>query len=99
MLSLTSANGGAAINVTWDAPVDDVAIAHYEVMYAVLQHPEAGGTNTSTVTTHFITGLVQGALYSVWVRAVSMEGGHPGAYSAVQSISSPVGEKWSTPYV
>ena len=94
MLSLTSANSGAAINVTWDAPVDDdVVIAHYEVMYVVSEHPSAGGTGTSTATNHLITGLVKGALYSVQVRAVSMEGGHAGAYSAVQSITAPVGEK------
>ena len=94
MLSLTSANGGPAINVTWDAPVDDdVVIAHYEVMYVVSEHPSAGGTGTSTATNHLITGLVKGALYSVQVRAVSMEGGHAGAYSAVQSITAPVGEK------
>ena len=93
MLSLMSANGGAAINVTWDAPVDDVVIAHYEVMYVVSEHPSAGGTGTSTATNHLITGLVKGALYSVQVRAVSMEGGHAGAYSAVKIIIAPVGEK------
>ena len=93
MLSLTSANGGAAINVTWDAPVDDVVIAHYEVMYEVSEHPSAGGIGTSTATNHIITGLVKGALYSVQVRAVSTEGGHVGAYSAEQSIKAPVGEK------
>ena len=93
MLSLTSANGGAAINVTWDAPVDDVVIAHYEVMYVVSEHLSAGGTGTSTVTIHIITGLEKVALYRVQVRAVSMEGGHAGAYSAVQSITAPVGEK------
>ncbi len=94
MLSLTSANGGAAINVTWDAPVDDdVAIAHYEVMYEVLERPSAGGTGTSTATNHLITGLEKGAQYHVWVRAVSMEGGHAGAYSAEESITAPVGEK------
>ena len=93
MLSLTTANGGPAINVTWDAPVNDVVISHYEVMYVVSEHPSAGGTDTSTATTHLITGLVKGALYSVRVRAVSMEGGHAGAYSAVQSITAPVGEK------
>ena len=94
MITLTSANGGAAINVTWDAPVDDdVVIAHYEVMYVVSEHPSAGGTGTSTATNHLITGLVKGALYSVWVRAVSMKGGNAGAYSAVQSTPAPVGEK------
>ena len=93
MLSLTSANGGAVVNVTWDDPVDDVVIAHYEVMYEILEHPSAGGTGTSTATNHLITGLEKGALYSVQVRAVSMEGGHTGAYSAVQSITAPVGEK------
>ena len=94
MLSLTSANGGPAINVTWDAPVDDdVVIAHYEVMYEVSEHPSAGGTGTSTATNHLISGLVKGALYSVRVRAVSMEEGHAGAYSAVQSITAPDGEK------
>ena len=100
MLSLTSANGGAAINVTWDAPVDDdVVIAHYEVMYVVSEHPSAGGTGTSTAANHLITGLVKGALYSVRVRAVSMEGGHAGAYSQVQSITAPVGEKVFTLYI
>ena len=99
-MSLTSANGGAAINVTWDAPVDDdVAIAHYEVMYEVSEHPSAGGTGTSTATNHLITGLEKGAQYHVWVRAVSMEGGHAGAYSAVQSITAPVGEKRLTLYL
>ena len=93
MMTLTSANGGAAINVTWDAPVDDVVIARYEVMYVVSEHPSAGGTDTSTATNHLNTGLVKGALYSVQVRAVSMKGGHAGAYSAVQSIPAPVGEK------
>ena len=93
MLSLMSANGGAAINVTWDALVDDdVVIAHYEVMYMVSEHPSAGGTDTSTATTHLFTGLAKGALYSVRVRAVSMEGGHVGPYSALQSITTPVGE-------
>ena len=93
MLSLTSTNGGAAINVTWDAPVDDVVIAHYEVVYVVSEHPSAGGTGTSTPTNHIITGLKKGALYSVQVRAVSMERGHAGAYSAVKTIIAPVGEK------
>ena len=100
MLSLTSANGGPAINVTWDAPVDDdVVISHYEVLYEVSEHLSAGGTGTSTATTQLITGLVKGAQYHVQVRAVSMEGGHAGAYSAVQSITAPVGEKWFTLYV
>ena len=99
MVSLMSANGGAAINVTWDAPVDDVVIAHYEVMYEVSEHPSAGGTGTSTATNHIITGLVKVALYSVQVRAVSMKGGNAGAYSAVQSITAPVGEKRSVCYV
>ena len=94
MLCLWSAKGGPAINVTWDAPVnDDVVIAHYEVMYVVSEHPSAGGTGTSTSRTHLITGLENGALYSVRVRAVLMEGGHVGPYSAVQSITAPVGEK------
>ena len=79
MLSQTSASGGPAINVSWDPPVDgDVAIAHYEVMYEVSEHPSAGGTGTSTATNHLITGLENGALYSVRVRAVSMEGSHAG---------------------
>ena len=99
MVSLMSANGGAAINVTWDAPVDDVVIAHYEVMYEVSEHPSAGGTGTSTATNHIITGLVKVALYSVQVRAVSMKGGNAGAYSAVQSITALVGEKRSVCYV
>ena len=30
---------------------------------------------------------------------MSMEGGHAGAYSAVQSITAPVGEKQSVCYV
>ena len=93
MLSLTSANDGPAINVTWDAPVDDVAIAHYEIMYVVSEHPSAGETGTSTATNHLITGLVKGVLYSVQVRAVSMEGGHAGTCSTVQSITAPVGKK------
>ena len=96
MLSLTAVNGGAAINVTWDSPVDNVAIEHYEVVYVVPQHPAAGGTDTSTTETLFITGLVQGVVYSVWVRAVSEVGGHAGEYSEVQSITTPVGEKWAT---
>ena len=92
MLSLTSANGGAAINVTWDAPVDDdVAIAHYEVMYEVSEHPSAGGTDTSTATNHLITGLEKGAQYHVWVRAVSMEGhtvqGSPSQHLLVRNDS------------
>ena len=99
MLSLTSANGGTAINVTWDAPVDDVVIAHYEVMYVVSEPPSAGGTGTSTATNHLITGLEKGALYSVQVRAVSMKGGHVGPYSAVKSITAPVGEKRLVCYV
>ena len=93
MLSLTAANGEAAIAVTWDAPVDDVAIDHYEVMYVVSQHPAAGGTDTSTTKTHFITGLVKGAVYSVLVAAVSVVGGFAGEYSTVQSITAPVGEE------
>ena len=65
--------------MTWHAPVDDdVVIAHYKVMYEVSEHPSAGGTGTSTDTNHLITGLVKGALYSVQVRAVSMEGGYVG---------------------
>ena len=39
MLSLTAVSGGAAIAVTWDTPVDDVAIDHYEVMFVVSQRP------------------------------------------------------------
>ena len=73
MFSVTSANSGPAINVTWDAPADnDVVIAHYEVMYVVSEHPSAGGTGTSTATNHIITGLEKGALYCVQVRALSM---------------------------
>ena len=93
MLSLTAVSGGAAISVTWDTPEDDVAIEHYEVMYAVSQHPAAGGTDTSTDENHLITSLVQGVLYSVQVRAVSEVGGHAGQYSEVQSITAPFGEK------
>ena len=61
VLSLTTAaNGEAAIAVTWDAPVDDVAIDHYEIMYVVTQHPAAGGTDNSTTETLAITGVVKG---------------------------------------
>ena len=91
MLSLTSANSGPAINVTWSAPVDDVVIAHYKVMYVVSEHTSAGGTGPSTATIHIITGLEKVALYSVQMRAVSMEGGHAGAcvqYSAVHHSPS-----------
>ena len=94
MLSLTTAaNGEAAIAVTWAAPVDDVAIDHYEVMYVVSQHPAAGGTDTSTGESLSITGLVKGAVYDVRVRAVSADGGYAGEYSTVQSITVPVGEE------
>ena len=93
MLSLTAANGEAAIAVTWDAPVDDVAIDHYEVMYVVSQHPAAGGSDISTTETLFITGLVKGAVYDVQVRAMSADGGYAGEYSTVQSITVPVGEE------
>ena len=96
MLSLTDVSGGAAISVTWDTPVDDVAIDHYEVMYVVSKHPAAGGRDTTTDENHLITGLVQGVLYSVQVRAVSEVGGHAGKYSEVESITTPVGEKWLT---
>ena len=92
-MSLTAVNGGAAITVTWDTPVDDVAIDHYEVTYVVSQHPAAGGTITSTTESYVITGVVQGVLYSVHVRAVSEVGGHAGEYSEVESITTPVGEK------
>ena len=92
MLSLTAVNG-AAIAVTWDTPVDDVAIDHYEVTYVVSQQPAAGGTVTTTTESLFITGLVQGVVYSVQVRAVSEVGGHAGEYSEVESITRPVGEK------
>ena len=78
MLGLTAVSGGAAISVTWDTPVDDVAVDNYEVMYVVPQHPAAGGTDTSTTETHFITGLVKGVVYSVQVRAVSAVAGHAG---------------------
>ena len=98
VLSLTNAaNGEAAIAVTWDAPVADVAIDHYEVMYAVPQHPAAGGTDTSATETLSITGLVNSAVYNVRVRAVSANGGHAGEYSAFQPIEAPVGEKLSAP--
>ena len=93
MLSLTAANGEAAIAVTWAAPVGDVAIDHYEVTYVVSQNPAAGGTDASTTNTHFITGLVKGAVYDVRVRAVSADGGYAGEYSTVQSITVPVGEE------
>ena len=93
MLSLIAVSSGAAIAVTWDTPVDDVAIDHYEVMYVVSEHPAAGGTNNSTTETLFITGLVLGLVYSVQVRAVSEVGGHAGEYSEVESITTPVGEK------
>lgn len=92
-LSLTTVTGEAAINVTWDAPVDDVAIDHYEVMYLVMEHTAAGGTNTSTDETLLLTGLVKGAVYQVQVRAVSVEGRHAGEYSAVQSTTVPGGEQ------
>ena len=93
MLSLTTANDEAAIAVTWDAPEDDVAIDHYEVMYVVPQHPAAGGTDTSTGENLSITGVVKGAVYNVRVRAVSADGGYAGEYSTVQSITAPVGEE------
>ena len=92
-LSLTAVSGGAAISVTWDTPVDDVAIDHYKVTSVVSQHPAAGGTFTSITETLYITGLVQGVVYSVQVRAVSVVGGHAGEYSEVESITTPVGEK------
>ena len=93
MLSLTAVSGGAAISVTWDTPVDDVAIDHYEVVYVVSEHPVTGKTVNSTIESHVITGLVQGVVYSVQVRAVSEVGGHAGEYSEVESITTPVGEK------
>ena len=93
MLSLTAVNGGAAISVTWDTPVGDVAIDHYEVAYVVSQHSAAGGRDTTTDENHLITVLVQGVMYSVLVRAVSEVGGHTGEYSDVESIATPVGEK------
>ena len=92
MLSLTAVSGGAAISVTWDTPVDDVAIYHYEVMYVVPEHPAASGTVNTTIESHVITGLVQDVVYSVQVRAVSEVGGHAGEYSEVESITTPVGE-------
>ena len=92
-MSLTAANGEAAIAVTWSAPVDDVAIDHYEVIYVVSQHPTAGGTDTSTGETFSLTGLVKGAVYDVRVRAVSVVGGYVGEYSTVRSITAPVGEE------
>ena len=91
MLGLTAVNGGAAIAVTWNTPVDDVVIDHYEVMYVVPQRP--GKTDNSTIENHVITGLMQGVMYNVWVRAVSEVGGHAGKYSKVESITTPVGEK------
>ena len=93
MLSLTAANGETAIAVTWAAPVDEVAIDHYKVMYVVSHHPAAGGTDTSTGESLSITGLVKGAVYHVRVRAVSVDGGYAGEYSTVQSITAPVGEE------
>ena len=95
MLSLTAVSSGAAIRVTWNTPVDDVAVHHYEVMYVVPQHPAAGKTVNSTIEIHVITGLVQGVVYNVSVRAVSEVGGHAGEYSEVESITTPVGEKCS----
>ena len=95
MLRLTAVNGGAGISVTWNTPVDNVAIDHYKVVYVVPQQPAAGGTDTSTNDDHVITGLVQGVVYSIQVRAVSVEGGHAGKYSEVESIKAPVGEKCS----
>lgn len=92
ILSLTAVTGEAAVNVTWDAPVDDVAIQHYEVMYFVVGHTAAGGTNTSTDKTLLLTSLVKGAVYQVQVRAVSINGGYAGEYSAVKSIEVPDGE-------
>ena len=93
MLSLTAVSGGAAIAVTWDTPVDDVAVEHYEVTYEVSQHPAAGGTVTTTTESLIITGLVQGVMYSVRVRPVSVLGGHAGEYSEKESITTLVGEK------
>ena len=93
MLSLTTVSGGAAISVTWDTPVENVAIDHYEVTYLVPQHPAAGVTDNSTIESYVITSLVQGVVYSVQVRAVSEVGGHAGEYSEVESITIPVGEK------
>ena len=93
MLSLTAVNGDAAINVTWEAPVDTVAVDHYEVVYVVSEHPAAGGTDNLTIESYVITGLVQGVVYSVQVRAVSVVGSHAGEYSVEESITTPVGEK------
>ena len=92
-LGLTAVNGGAAITVTWNTPMNDVAVDHYEVTYVVSQHHAAGKTINSTIESHVITGLVQGVMYSVQVRAVSEVGGHAGEYSEVESITIPVGEK------
>ena len=95
MLDLTAVNGGVAISVIWDTPMDDVVIDYYEVMYVVSEQPAAGETVNSTTESHVITGLMQGVVYSVWVRAVSVVGGHAGEYSEVESITAPVGEKCS----
>ena len=92
VLSLTTVNGEAAISVTWAAPVDDVAIDRYEVMYKVMGHTTAGSKNTSANETVILTNLVKRAEYSVFVRAVSMEGGYAGEYSTVKSIIAPSGE-------
>ena len=73
--------------------MDDVAVDHYEVKYVVSQHTAAGGTDNATIESHFITGLMQGVMYSVQVRAVSEVGGHAGEYSDAESITTPVGEK------
>ena len=94
MLSLTTAaNGEAAIAVTWNTSVDDVAIDHYEVMYVTSQNFAAGRTDTSIGEVLFITGLVKSTVYYVRVRAVSVDGGYAGEYSTVQSITAPVGEE------
>ena len=93
MLSLTAVSSGAAISVTWDTPVDDVVIDHYKVTYVVSQQPAAGGMDNTTTDNHVITGLVQGVVYKVQVRAVSVVGGHAGEYSEVESITTLVGEK------
>ena len=73
--------------------MDRWQLHHYEVMYVVLQHPAAGGSDTSTGESLSITGLVNSAVYVVRVRAVSADGGYAGEYSTVQPITAPVGEE------
>ena len=85
----TLTSGDRRLTVKWSAPAGTVTITDYDVQYSSdsgATWTEWNETNTSTALETTITGLNNGATYSVQVRAESSVG--PGPWSPSASIKA-----------